>query len=300
MKSRQLLRHRIENEGILVAPGAYDALSARMVAEAGFEAVYLTGSGVSYTSLAQPDLALVTEDAMWRKVWEIASAVELPIIADADTGYGGIVNVVKTVRDYERAGAAAIQFEDQVFPKRCGHYEGKHVVSTNEMVGKLKAALDARVDADLLIVARTDARAVNGLEDAISRGQAYAEAGADVVFVEAPRTEDEMRQITRDIGRPCLANMVEGGRTPLLSASQLATVGYRVAIFPNSLTRAFVFMARSLLNLLKEEGTTQPFFGQMVDFDELSRTVGLQNAIDLEAKYAPRAVAEVNMNQASR
>ncbi len=300
MKSRQLLRHRIENEGILVAPGAYDALSARMVAEAGFEAVYLTGSGVSYTSLAQPDLALVTEDAMWRKVWEIASAVELPIIADADTGYGGIVNVVKTVRDYERAGAAAIQFEDQVFPKRCGHYEGKHVVSTNEMVGKLKAALDARVDADLLIVARTDARAVNGLEDAISRGQAYAEAGADVVFVEAPRTEDEMRRITRDIGRPCLANMVEGGRTPLLSASQLATVGYRVAIFPNSLTRAFVFMARSLLNLLKEEGTTQPFFGQMVDFDELSRTVGLQNAIDLEAKYAPRAVAEVNMTQASR
>lgn len=285
MNPAAVLRHALTRPGILVAPGAYDALTARLIEEAGFAAVYLTGSGVAYTSLAAPDLGLVSGADMVRKVWEIAGAVGLPVIADGDTGYGNALNVRRTVREYERAGAAAIQLEDQVFPKKCGHYDNKVVITAGEMAAKIKAACDARVDSDFVIVARTDARDPLGLEEALRRANLYAQAGADVVFVEAPRSVEEMRQITAAVDRPCLANMVEGGKTPLLSAAELQQIGYRLVIFPNSLTRAVVRIAREVLTAIRRDGTTAAIRDRMVDFHELQRTVGLEHALELEARY---------------
>ncbi len=285
MNPAAVLRHALTRPGILVAPGAYDALTARLIEEAGFAAVYLTGSGVAYTSLAAPDLGLVSGADMIRKVWELAGAVGLPIIADGDTGYGNALNVRHTVREYERAGAAAIQLEDQVFPKKCGHYDEKVVIAAGEMAGKIKAACDARIDSDFVIVARTDARDPLGLEEALRRANLYAEAGADVIFVEAPRSVEEMRQITAAVGRPCLANMVEGGKTPLLSAGELEQIGYRLVIFPNSLTRAVVRIAREVLTAIRRDGTTAGIRDRMVDFHELQRTVGLDHALELVARY---------------
>lgn len=286
LSPRQQLRQRLSGSDIIVAPGAYDALLARIIEQAGFPAVYMTGSGIANTLLGQPDLGLVSMKEMADKVAYLTDVISIPVIADADTGYGNALNVQRTVRAYERAGVSAIQLEDQDFPKRCGHFEGKRVISTSEMIGKLRAAVDARTDPDMVIVARTDARAIHGIEDAIERSHQYAEAGADVIFLEAPQTVEEMRMVTTAMDRPCLANMVEGGKTPMLPAAELEAIGYRVAIFANALTRVVARAAADALQVLKRDGTTTSLRGQMEDLKSLNAIVGLPELEMREQLYA--------------
>lgn len=265
------LRELLAGPGIVVAPGAYDALTARLVEAAGFPAVYLSGAGVSYSMLARRDVGLVTMTEMVQRLAWIAHAVQVPVIADADTGYGGPDNVRRTVREYERAGAAALQIEDQDFPKRCGHLEGKRVVPVEEMVARLEIALEARQSADTVIIARTDARSVEGWDAALERAARYAEAGADVIFVEAPLSEEELAQIPRAVPKPVMANMVEGGKTPLVPTEKLAEMGFRLVIYPNSLTRLLVGSGQRLLADLREQGTTAGWRDRMADFAALNR-----------------------------
>ena len=259
----------------LVAPGATSALLAKLIAEAGFDAVYMTGAGVSHTFLGEPDLGLTTLTECAAMVESLAGASSLPVIADADTGFGGVLNVQRTVRLYESRGAGAIQIEDQVQPKRCGHFDGKEVVEVPEMLARIRAALDAR--RELLVIARTDARTVLGLDKAIERGRAYADAGADVVFVESPLSVDELERVGRELGSrvPLLANMVEGGKTPLLPARELGEMGYRIVIFPGLLTRITVRAVREALDVLRAEGDSRPLLPRTASFDELSLIVGL-------------------------
>lgn len=250
------LRELLALHRIVVAPGAYDALTARLVERAGFEAVYLSGAGVSYTHLARPDIGLVTLDEMLRRAEAICAAVKIPVLADGDTGFGNAINVQRTVRAYERAGLAGIQLEDQTFPKRCGHLDGKEVIDADEMVGKVRAALDARGDNDFVVVARTDAIATHGMEEALRRLRLYAEAGADVLFADGPATLEDLAAIPSALPRPAMANMVEGGKTPVVSALELERLGYRLVIFPNSMVRLFARAAATLLAALRASGTT--------------------------------------------
>lgn len=287
MTPRKQLRKLLEGPEIITAPGAYDCLTARLIEQAGFPAIYMTGSGISNTLLGRPDLGLVSMKEMADKVAYMADAVEAPILADADTGYGNALNVIRTVRAYERAGVAAIQLEDQGFPKRCGHFEGKQVIETDEMVGKLRAALDARQDEDLVIIARTDARATHGLDEALERAHRYAEVGADVLFVEAPVSLDEMRRITNETDRPCLANMVEGGKTPLLPAPELQDLGYEIVIFANALTRIVACAVANALEELRRTGTTLALAGSMEDLESLNAIVDLPGFERLERTYLP-------------
>ena len=247
MKHTTKLRELVNREEILVAPGTYDPLMAKLIAHAGFDAVYMTGAGVSHSTLAMPDIGLTTMTEMVERARRIADASELPVIADADTGYGNAINVMRTVKEYERAGVAAIHIEDQEMPKRCGHFAGKTVVPKEEMMGKLKAALDTRQDGDFLIIARTDARTAVGFEEAVERGQAYAEVGADIVFVESPKSVQELEKIGQSINRPLLANMVETGLTPLLPAAELQKLGFSVVIFPGGLARFLTKQAEAFL-----------------------------------------------------
>ena len=280
------LRQRLAEDAILVAPGVYDALSAALASDAGFQAVYLSGASVAYTRLGGPDLGLVS-------VTEVADTIRervaTPLIADADTGFGNAINVGRTVRLFERAGASCIQLEDQSFPKRCGHLKGKTLVPAAEMVGKVRAALDARASADTLIMARTDAIAVEGFKAAVDRAERYVEAGADVLFVEAPETEEQMRDLNaRFAGRvPLLANMVEGGRTPFLAADALEALGYSVVIFPGGLVRALTKAAQDYFATLQAHGTTTPFADRMLDFDGLNALLGTEAILAAGAKYDP-------------
>src|SRR5579871_1861342 len=228
------LRVLLAQPDLLVAPGAYDALSARLIAQAGFPAVYMTGFGTAASVLGQPDVGLLTMSEMVARAAALAAVVGgLPLIADADTGYGNPINVRRTVREYERAGVAAIHIEDQVWPKKCGHMEGKQVIPSDEMVQKIRAAVDARQDPDFVIIARTDANAVYGLEDALQRGRAYRDAGADVIFIEAPRSLEELQAIARTFeGVPLLYNWAESGKTPLLPLGDIHALGFKLVIFP--------------------------------------------------------------------
>lgn len=287
---RSRFRSRLEEQRLIVAPGAYDALTALLVERAGFEAVYLTGSGVSYTHLGAPDLGLVTETEMRDRLWQITDRVDLPVIADADTGYGGLLNVGRTVRDYERAGATAIQIEDQTFPKKCGHYANKSVVPIEEMCARLRAALDARVDPDLLIIGRTDAVATSGFDVALERANLMVSEGVDIVFVEAPTDIAQLARIPGAVSKPALVNIVEGGRTPNVPVDQLERWGYRIVIFPNLVTRTIVRAAQRALDGLRRDGRSTVDAERMVDFDELSEIVGLPEATRLEDRLAdPRA-----------
>lgn len=285
MRQTTKLRRRIEDEQILVAPGTYDPLMARLMAQAGFEAVEMNGAGVTYTTLAMPDLGLVTMTEMVERARRVANACELPVICDADTGYGNALNVIRTVREFERAGVAAIRLEDQEIPKRCGHFTGKTLVSTDEMVGKLKAALDTRSDPDFLIIARTDARSVDGFDAALDRVATYAEAGADLVFVEAPQSVEEFATIPKAVDVPVLANMIEGGRSPLLSAADLQEFGYSVALFANGLARFLTRQAQEFLDTLKREGTTEPLLDRMNGLDRQNEILGLAEYETLARKY---------------
>ncbi len=282
---RRRLRERLEQPRVLLLPGVYDSICARLVQQAGFEAVYMTGSGTAMARYGVPDIGLVTMTEMVSAVAALSDAVDIPVVADADTGYGNALNVQRTVKEYERAGVAALQFEDQLFPKRCGHLAGKQVISAEEMVGKLKAALDARTDPDLLIIARTDARATHGEEEALRRARMFEEAGADIIFVEAPLTIEELRRVPASVSRPCLANMVEGGRSPLLNAGELEELGFRIALFANAVTR---FIAKQVPLFLAEfmaEGGSRNLGHKQVLFDELQNIMDLDSWAEREVRY---------------
>jgi len=263
------LRQRMAEPGIVVAPGCYDCITARLVEVSGFGAAYITGSGVSMSALGAPDMGALSFGEILDRVWRICDAVSIPIIADADTGYGGPLNVIRTMREFERAGVSAVQLEDQEWPKKCGHEPGRKVASSQEMEQRIKAAADARIDADVMIVARTDAIAIEGYEAALERAARYREAGADIAFVEAPPSEAELAQVPQRLDMPCLANMVEGGRTPVLPFPTLEAMGFKVAIYPNSLTRLFARAGQDLLAGLKSSGGTAGFANQMLDHGQL-------------------------------
>lgn len=279
------LRERLHQPGILVVPGAYDALTARLVEEAGFPAVYATGAGIANSQFALADVGLVSFGEMLHQVARITAAVSIPVIVDADTGYGDTPNVTRTVKELARLGVAAIQLEDQADPKRCGHFAGKRVVIPSEMVGRLRAALDARPGPDPLIIARTDARAELGLEEALARARTYAEAGAEVTFVEAPRSREELARIPREVPVPQLVNMVEGGLTPLLPARELETMGYRILLHANAALRASVKAVQRVLAVLAAQGTTAGCLSDLITMEERNRITRLAELEALADKY---------------
>jgi 2-methylisocitrate lyase-like PEP mutase family enzyme len=285
MSARKKLCELLSRNRLLFAPGAFDGLSARMVEEAGFEAVYLSGGSVA-RSTGVPDLGLMTMSEVIERALQVVSAVQIPVIADADTGYGNALNVVRTVREFERAGVAAIHIEDQVTPKRCGHLEGKEVIPLGEMENKLRAALEARSDPDFAIIGRTDSRAVHGLDDAIKRGKAFARLGVDAVFIEAAESEAELETIAKSIRDvPLMVNMFKGGKTPLLPASRLEQMGYRVAIFPSDTQRAAIYAMKEALSVLKRDGSTVAIDDRLTTFNERDRLVGLGEWEKLEERY---------------
>jgi 2-methylisocitrate lyase-like PEP mutase family enzyme len=281
------LKSRLSHGGIVVAPGVYDALTASLAAKAGFEAVYLSGAATAYTRLGAPDIGLVTMSEVVETLALIRERVESAIIVDADTGYGNALNVARTVRALERAGAAAIQIEDQSFPKRCGHLADKSLVSLSEMSGKLRAAVDARRSEETLIIARTDAVASEGLDLAIERAKAYAEAGADLLFVEAPKTRQQLAGVVAALGGllPLMANMVEGGQTPILPAKELEQLGFRLVIFPGGIVRAIAHAAQEFYRILARDGTTDAYRGRMFDFDALNELLGTKAILERGRAY---------------
>jgi 2-methylisocitrate lyase-like PEP mutase family enzyme len=281
------LKERLSREPVVVAPGVYDALTAALATGAGFEALYVSGAAIAYTRLGRPDIGLVSMSEVAETVALIRDRTPAALVVDADTGYGNAINVQRTVRLLERAGASAIQLEDQSFPKRCGHLRDKSLVPAAEMAGKVKAAVDARASQATLIVARTDAVAVEGLDAAIARASLYAGAGADVLFVEAPQSRDQLAAVTSALGRlrPLLANMVEGGDTPLFSADELGALGFRLVIFPGGIVRALAKTARDYYASLASHGTNTPFRARMFDFNELNAVIGTQEMLALGKSY---------------
>ena len=288
------LRELLSEHAPVVAPGAFNALFARLIEEAGFDAVYLSGAGVANALLGRPDLGLVTMSEMVMVAERICEVVDVPVIADGDTGYGGVHNVARTVTAYERAGVAAIQIEDQQFPKRCGHFDGKEVVSAGEMVERVVAARQARSgDEGIVIIARTDAAAIEGIDAAIARGRLYGAAGADVLFIEAPATREELAKVAGELGDwPLVANMVEYGKTPLLSADELGELGFSLVLFPGSVTRTVTRAAQDTLDELARTGTTAGRLDTMATFDEVNRVVGLTEADDWERRIQDAATEE--------
>ncbi len=285
MTLRQVFKQFLKRDKLLVAPGCFDGLSARLVEEAGFEAAYFSGGAVA-RSMGLPDIGLVTMSEVIERAAQVVSAVKIPVIADADTGYGNAINLVRTVREYERVGVATIHLEDQITPKRCGHLDGKEVISLPEMIKKLEAALASRADPDFCIIARTDARGVHGLDDAISRARAFAQLGVDAVFVEAPQSESELEQIPRALlNIPLLVNVFNGGKTPMLPVERLEKMGYRIAIYPSETQRAGIYAMRQALSLLKREGTTEAMDEALTTFKERDTIVGLDDWQELERKF---------------
>ena len=285
MTPRQTLRQLLQRNKLLVAPGCFDGLSARLVQQAGFEAAYLSGGAVA-RSMGIPDIGLVTMSESIERAVQVVSAIRIPIIADADTGYGNAVNLWRTVREFERAGVAAIHIEDQITPKRCGHLDGKEVIALGEMTQKLQAAMAARNDPDFCIIARTDARGVNGFEDAIERGQAFAKLGVDAIFVEAPQSEEELAEIPKRIPNiPLLVNVFKGGKTPMLPVERLQQMGYRIAIYPSETQRAAIHAMRNALSTLKREGSTASIDASLTTFKERDRVVDLDGWQKIEKNY---------------
>ena len=282
----ETLRARLSAKPIVVAPGVYDAFTALVATQAGFQSLYVSGAAIAYTKLGRPDIGLVSMSEVAETIALIRDRIDAHLIVDADTGYGNALNVVRTMRTFERAGASAIQLEDQDFPKRCGHLDGKGLIPADEMVGKIKAALDTRASRDTLVIARTDAVAVEGFDRAIERASLYKEAGADVLFVEAPKTREELgRVVTALPGIALMANMVEGGKTPPLPAAELEAIGFALVIFPGGIVRALAHHAAGYYASLAANGTTEPFRNQMLDFDGLNRVIGTPDMIALGKHY---------------
>ena len=265
------LRQLIEGDELIIAPGAYDALSARLAVDAGFSTVYATGAGISNSQLGLADVGLLTMTEMLEQTRRIVNAVEVPVIADIDTGYGNAVNLYRTVQEFVRAGVAGVQIEDQVIPKKCGHFSGKEIVSFEESVAKIKAAVDARGDSNLVIIARTDAIAVEGFAEAMRRARAFHEAGADVLFVEAPRSRDELAEIGRGLPGAKLANIVEGGKTPIVAAKELQALGFKIVLYANLALRSSVHAIQANLAHLREFGDSAGILDRMITMEERGR-----------------------------
>lgn len=284
MKSTTRLSQMLKGDRLVAAPGAFDALSARIIEAVGFSAVYMTGAGVSRT-LGYPDVGLATLTEMADRAAQIANAVSVPILADADTGYGNAINVRRTVREYERAGVAGLHLEDQITPKRCGHYEGKGLISVEEMVGKIEAALDVRTDPDFVIIARTDARAVDGLDAAIERAQRYAQTGVNAVFVAAPHSREELEQIASRVDAPLMINIFEGGKTPLVSNAALEKMGFRLVIFSTATQTAACQAIKDVMSHLYQHGTLEGFSDRLMPFAERDALIGLPEIESLEDRF---------------
>ena len=293
------LRARLSRPPIVIAPGVYDPLTALIAERAGFDALYVSGAGIAYTRLGRPDIGLVSLSEVVDTVALIRDRVGAHLIVDADTGYGNALNVARTERLLERAGANAIQLEDQDFPKRCGHLDDKALIPAAEMVGKIKAALDARTSREMMIIARTDAVAVEGFDRAVARVSLYCEAGADMLFIEAPRQRDELARIAKQVGGkvPLMANMVEGGKTPILPAPELQELGFSLVIFPGAIVRALAKTAEDFYGSLKAHGTTDPFRQRMFDFAALNDVIGTPQLIALGKQYEAAPAPDVKKPQ---
>jgi 2-methylisocitrate lyase-like PEP mutase family enzyme len=287
MTEDETLRTRLSRKPIVVAPGVYDPFTALIASRAGFTALYVSGAAIAYTKLGRPDVGLVTMTEVTDTLALIRDRVDAHLIVDADTGYGNALNVQRTMRLFERAGATAIQLEDQTFPKRCGHLEDKNLIATAEMVGKIKAATDARASGDTLVIARTDAVAVEGFDSAVERAERYAEAGADLLFVEAPRNEEQLSAVANKLGGrlPLMANMVEGGQTPVLGKDKLQALGFSLVIFPGGIVRAVAKAAKAFYAALARDGTTEAFRNDMFDFDTLNAVIGTPQMLELGQSY---------------
>lgn len=285
MKQRKVLRNILNIRKNIIIPGAYDAWTAKLIENAGFPAVYVSGYGISASVIGKPDIGLLTLSEMVTATKNIAASINVPVLADADNGYGGPLNVVRTVQEYEQIGVSAIQFEDQVIPKRCGHMDGKEIIPLKDMVAKIKAAIFARKDPDLAIIARTDAREAIGFEEAIKRAKAYETAGADIIFVEAPQSIEEMKTVAKEIKVPLLANMVERGKTPLLNAQELHEIGYTLVIFPVSTIYCTTKAVQDMLKQLKIEETTSNMLDKFISFPEFNKTINLNELRDLEKSF---------------
>ena len=281
------LHSRLARKPVVVAPGVYDAFTALVAAQAGFATLYVSGAAIAYTRLGRPDIGLVSMSEVAQTVAMIRDRVASHLIVDADTGYGNALNVARTVREFERVGANAIQIEDQDFPKRCGHLDGKALIPAAEMCGKLRAALDARRARATLIIARTDAIAVEGFDRAIERAVMYGEAGADMLFVEAPKTRDDLARMAGALSgsAPLMANMVEGGKTPPLSAAELEAIGFALVIFPGGIVRAFGHLASEYYASLAKHGSSEPFRSRMLDFAGLNDLIGTPELLALGKRY---------------
>lgn len=291
MNGPQKIRALFDQQGFVVAPGAHDMLTGKIIGRLGFDAVYMTGYGQSASHLGAPDVGLMTLSEMVMRAGNLVEAAGIPVIADADTGFGNAVNVIRTVREYEKAGVAVLQLEDQVMPKKCGHMVGRQVIPKEEMLGKIKAAVDTR-QGDMMIMARTDARTVLGIEEAIQRGIAYREAGADIIFIESPESTGEMQCINQALDCLTLANMVEGGRTPLLKNDELRSLGYNLVIYPTASVYVTTKAMVELWEGLRRAGTTAGMLERMIPFAQFNEIVGLPEIRRVEAEYATGRVVK--------
>ena len=299
MTQQNTLRSQLSKPPIVIAPGVYDPLTALIATQAGFRSLYISGAAIAYTRLGRPDIGLVSVTEVVETVALIRDRVDAYLIVDADTGYGNALNVGRTVRLLEKSGAQAIQIEDQGFPKRCGHLDDKTLIPAAEMAGKIKAAVDARRSSDTLIIARTDAAAVEGFERAVERALLYRDAGADVLFVEAPKAREELAKIVKLVGRnvPLMANMVEGGKTPMLSSSELETLGFALVIFPGGIVRTLAKTAVDYYASLAAHGSTQPFRERMFDFDALNRLIGTPEMLERGRRYEATSTPDSKKRQ---
>ena len=280
-----ILKQMIIDKDILVMPGAYDATAAKIIEKVGFSAVTLGGYPSSASILGKPDASLLTLTEIVNHTRNIVEAVDIPVFTDGDTGHGNVTNVIRTVREFEMSGAAGVFIEDQVFPKRCGHMEGKQVVSAEEMIPKIKAAVDTRKDQDFIIMARTDALAINGLDDAIERANRYKEAGADLIFIEAPNTKEEMIRINHEVKAPTMAIQIEGGKTPILTVKELEDIGYNVVVYPISTLYAASWAVMKVMEELFITGSTLGFQDKMINFDDFNQLIGLEEIRKKESFY---------------
>ena len=285
MNKAEQIRTQLKEKGILIMPGVYDALSAKIACRAGFEVIFITGYSLSATQLGEPDFGLLTQSEVVSAAQRICSVVPTPVIVDADTGYGNAINVIRTVKDLIHAGAAGMFLEDQVWPKRCGHMKGKQVIPLEEQLKKLRAAIEAKEGDDIFIVARTDARQVLGLDEAIRRGVAFKEAGADAVFIEAPETKEEMKEIARRVRGPLVANMIERGVTPLVGPAELRDLGFELVVWPLGPLYASAMALTKVYATLRHAGTTEEMLDQLISFNEFHEIVGLEQKYALDGRY---------------
>ncbi|MBX9826278.1 MAG: isocitrate lyase/PEP mutase family protein [Xanthobacteraceae bacterium] len=299
MSDTPTLRSRLAQKPIVVAPGVYDPFTALVAEQAGFGTLYVSGAAIAYTRLGRPDIGLVSMTEVTETLALIRDRVSAHLIVDGDTGYGNALNVHRTIREFERAGANAVQLEDQDFPKRCGHLDGKALIPAQEMAGKIRAAVDARRSRETLIVARTDAVAVEGFERAIERAAMYRDAGADMLFVEAPKTRDDLARIVTSLGSkvPMMANMVEGGKTELMNASELEAIGFNLVIFPGGIARAVACTAMDYYNSLAKHGSNEPFRNRMLDFSGINALIGTADMLALGKRYETDAPTSENKSR---